>query len=191
MSVDLATLSVVQIVRCICKMLILEVGMPTRKKPKNGLIAMDLLILAGSYVGVAGLKPVMVSYLTPKYLLGFGITLFIWMISSFYFKKYHISRKERPTFLLRNVIYPNLVTLAIISFIIYAFNTTFYSRMMVLGTIGAATIIEIFFFSLYTYVLSSTIATSTRMRDLFGRQLSKSVVSYRNNILRNMWTWTM
>ena len=137
-------------------MLILEERMPTRKKPKNGLIAMDLLILAGSYIGVAGLKPVMVSYLTPKYLLGFGIMLFIWMVSSFYFKKYHISRKERPTFLVRNIIVPNLVTLAIISFIIYAFNTTFYSRMMVLGTFGAATFIEIFFFSLYTYVLSST-----------------------------------
>ncbi len=137
-------------------MLILEVGMPTRKKPKNGLIAIDLLILVGSYIGVAGLKPVMASYMSPKYLIGFGITLVIWMISSFYFKKYHISRKERPTFLVRNIIVPNLVTLAILSFIIYAFNTTFYSRMMVLGTFGAATVIEIFFFSLYTYVLSST-----------------------------------
>jgi hypothetical protein len=129
--------------------------MSTRKKPKNGLIAIDLLILVASYVGVAGLKPVMVSYLTPKYLIGFGITLFLWMVSSFYFKKYHITRKERPTFLLRNIIVPNLVTLSFISFIIYAFNTTFYSRMMVLGTFGVATVIEIFFFSLYTYVLVS------------------------------------
>ena len=78
--------------------------MPTRKKPKNGLIAIDLLILVASYVGVAGLKPVMVSYLTPRYLIGFGITLFIWMVCSFYFKKYLITRKERLTFLLRNVI---------------------------------------------------------------------------------------
>jgi len=130
--------------------------MPTRKKPKNGLIALDLLILAGSYIGVAGLKPVMASYLSPKYLIGFGVTLVIWMFSSFYFKKYLISRKERPVFLLRNVISPNLVTLAIVSFIIYIFNTTFYSRMMVLGTFGVATAIEVFFFSLYSYVLVST-----------------------------------
>ena len=70
--------------------------MSTRKKPKNGLIAIDLLILVGSYIVVAGLKPVMAAYLSPKYLIGFGIMLFIWMVSSFYFKKYHISRKEKP-----------------------------------------------------------------------------------------------
>jgi len=130
--------------------------MSTRKKPKNGLIAIDLLILAGAYVFMAGLKPVMVSYLSPKYLIGFGVTLCIWVFSSFYFKKYHITRKERPTFLLRNIISPNFVTLAFVSFIIYAFNTTFYSRMMVLGTFGVATVLEVFVFSLYTYLISST-----------------------------------
>ena len=130
--------------------------MSTRKKPKNGLIAIDLLILAGAYVFMAGLKPVMVSYLSPKYLIGFGVTLCLWVISSFYFKKYHITRKERPTFLLRNIISPNFVTLAFVSFIIYAFNTTFYSRMMVLGTFGVATVLEVFVFSLYTYLISST-----------------------------------
>ena len=126
------------------------------KKPKAGLIAIDLLILAAAYIFMAGLKPVMVSYLSSKYLIGFGVALFLWMISSFYFKKYHISRKERPTFLLKNIIYPNLVALAFVAFIIYAFNTTYYSRMMVLGTFGAATVAEMFVFSIYTYLITST-----------------------------------
>lgn len=130
--------------------------MSTRKKPKSGLIIIDLLILAGSYIVMAGLKPVMVSYLSHRYLLGFGVMLILWVFSSFYFKKYLISRKERPTFLLRNIIVPNLVTLAFVTFVIYAFNTTYFSRMMVLGTFGLATTLEIFFFSLYTYVLVST-----------------------------------
>jgi hypothetical protein len=129
--------------------------MSTRKKPKTGLILFDLLTLGGSYVFMAGLKPVMVSYLSVSYLIGFGVMLILWMFSSFYFKKYLISRKERPTFLLRNIIYPNLVALAFVSFIIYAFNTTFYSRMMVLGTVGVATVVEIVFFSIYTYLLVS------------------------------------
>ena len=114
------------------------------KKPKAGLIAIDLLIFAAAYIFMAGLKPVMASYLSLQYLVGFGVALFLWMISSFYFKKYHISKKERPTFLLRNIIYPNLVSLAFVAFIIYAFNTTFYSRMMVLGTFGVATVVEMF-----------------------------------------------
>lgn len=125
------------------------------KRPKPGLIIVDLIILSGSYVFMAGLKPVMVSYLSTKYLIGFGITLILWMFSSFYFRKYQITRKEKPTFLFRNIIIPNLVALAFVAFIIYAFNTTFYSRMMVLGTFGVATLVEMLFFSLYTYLLVS------------------------------------
>jgi len=124
-------------------------------KPKPGLILIDLLILAGAYVFMAGLKPVMVSYLSTRYLIGFGVTLILWMVCSFYFKKYHIGRKEPPSFLMRNIIYPNLVALAFVSFIIYAFDTTFYSRMMVFGTFGVATLVEMAFFSLYTYLISS------------------------------------
>lgn len=125
------------------------------KRPKAGLIIVDLIILSGSYVFMAGLKPVMVSYLSPRYLVGFGITVFLWISSSFYFKKYNISRKEKPAFLFRNIINPNLVALAFVAFIIYAFNTTFYSRMMVFGTVGVATLVEMMFFSLYTYLLVS------------------------------------
>lgn len=130
--------------------------MSTRKKPKNVLIILDLLILGGSFILMAGLKPVMTSYLTSKYLIGFGILFVIWIFTSFYFHKYHITRKEHPTFLLRNIIVPNLVSLAFVSFIIYAFNTTFFSRMMVFGTVVLASLLEAFFFSIYTYLLVST-----------------------------------
>jgi hypothetical protein len=125
------------------------------KKTKSGLVIMDLRILTVSYAFLAGLKPVMVNYLTPRYLIGFGITVALWMISSFYFNKYSISRKENPRFLIRNIISPNLVALAFVSFIIYAFNTTFYSRMMVFGTFGAATLLDMMFFSLYSYLIGS------------------------------------
>ena len=125
------------------------------KRPKTGLIIIDLVILSGSYVFMAGLKPVMVSYLSTMYLIGFGVTVLLWMVCSFYFKKYVITRKEKPTFLFRNILYPNLLALAFVAFIIYAFNTTFFSRMMVLGTFGVATVVEMVFFSLYTYLLVS------------------------------------
>jgi hypothetical protein len=125
------------------------------KKQRPGLIIIDLIILSGSYVLMAGMKPVMVSYLSTRYLVGFGITLFLWMFSSFYFHKYSISRKENPKFLIRNIISPNLVALAFIAFIIYAFNTTFFSRMMVFGTVGVATLMELVFFGLFTYLIAS------------------------------------
>jgi hypothetical protein len=124
-------------------------------KPRPGLIIFDLIILSGSYLFTASLKPVMVSYLSPRYLIGFAVTLFLWMVSSFYFRKYHISRREHPAFLFRTIIRPNLVALAFVAFIIYAFNTTFYSRMMVFGTVGITTLVELMLFSLYTYLVAS------------------------------------
>ncbi len=124
-------------------------------RPKTGLIIIDLIILSGSYVLMAGLKPVMVSYMSTRYLIGFGVTLSLWLITSFYFKKFQIIRKEKPTFLFRNILLPNLIALAFVAFIIYAFNTTFFSRMMVFGTFGVATMVEMMFFSLYTYLLVS------------------------------------
>jgi hypothetical protein len=130
--------------------------MSTRKKPKNGLIAIDLLLLGGSYFIMAGLKPAITSYLSSEYLIGLGVLLSTWIFTSFYFKKYHITRKEKPNFLIRNILIPNLVSLAFVSFIIYAFNTTFFSRMMVFGTVGLASLLEVFVFSLYTYILVST-----------------------------------
>jgi len=130
--------------------------MSTRRKPRNGLIVVDLLILGGAYIIMAGLKPVTLPYLSTRYLIGFGVLLALWIISSFYFKKYHITRKEKPTFLVRNILVPNLVTMALVSFIIYAFNTTYFSRMMVFGTVGIASLVEVLVFSIYTYLLVST-----------------------------------
>jgi hypothetical protein len=108
-----------------------------------------------AYVVTAGFKPVMIAYMSQRYLAGFGVMLTLWVFSSFYMGKYAIIRKENPRFLIRKIIMPNLVALAFVAFIIYAFNTTFFSRMMVFGTVGLATVTEMMFFSLYTYLLAS------------------------------------
>jgi len=162
------------------------------KKSKTGLVLIDLLILSTAYIITAGLKPVMVSYMSNRYLIGFGVLLALWMFSSFYFSKYAISRKENPRFLMRNIIIPNLVALAFVSFIIYAFNTTFYSRMMVLGTVGLATVMELMFFSLYTYLMASPEyeAASAFLEKppspADRRKMDKAVVHSDNHIDRKM-----
>lgn len=127
------------------------------KKSKTGLLIIDILILSGAYMFTAVMKPVMVSYMSNRYMVGFGVMLGLWIISSFYFGKYSISRKENPKFLIRNIIVPNLVAMAFVAFIIYAFNTTFFSRMMVFGTVGLATLVELMVFSLYTYLMASPV----------------------------------
>ncbi|MEZ5073033.1 MAG: hypothetical protein R2751_19325 [Bacteroidales bacterium] len=60
------------------------------KRPRTGLILIDILLLSAAYVLMASLKPIMVSYLNTRYLVGFQVTVFLWMWSLFYLKKYHV-----------------------------------------------------------------------------------------------------
>ena len=66
------------------------------KRPKTGLIIIDLIIsirilcIYGRTKACDGILSQ-----STRYLIGFGITLFLWMVSSFYFKKYMIIRGKR------------------------------------------------------------------------------------------------
>jgi len=129
---------------------------PTRPQAKAGLIVLDLLLLTLAYFFMAWVKSGP-QYLGGKYLLGFGVVVILWVINSFYLKKYHTAKKEKPLYLFRTLLYPNLMTTAFVAFAIYAFNTTFFSHMMVFGTVGIATLLEMLFFGLYTYAIRSQV----------------------------------
>jgi hypothetical protein len=126
------------------------------KKAHSGLIIVDILLLTAAYFFMAWVKSG-ATYLSDSYLLGFMITVVIWVISSFYLKKYHPHKGEKVLHFFRMIIYPNLLTVAFLSFIIYGFGTTFYSRLMVFGTLGIATALELIIFGLYTYAIRSTV----------------------------------
>lgn len=129
---------------------------PSRPKANTGLIILDLFLLMVAYFFMAWLKSGP-QYLEGQYLIGFFVVVILWIINSFYLKKYHITKKEKPLYLFRTLIYPNLLTTAFVAFIIYAFGTTFFSRMMVFGTVGIATLLEMLFFGLFTYAIRSQI----------------------------------
>src|SRR6056297_2673331 len=125
-----------------------------RPRPKTGLIVLDILLLSAAYCFMAWAKSG-TSYLGKEYLIGFAVVIGLWICCSFYLKKYHVQTKEKPLYLFRVIIYPNLLTIALVAFIIYAFGTTLYSRMMVFGTFGIATLLEIVFFGLFVYAIRS------------------------------------
>lgn len=128
----------------------------TLKKANSGLILIDVLLLTAAYFFMAWVKSGS-TYLSGRYLIGFVITLAIWIVCSFYLKKYHPRKSEKILYFFRMIVYPNLLTVAFLSFIIYAFGTTFYSRLMVFGTLGIATGLELIVFGLYTYAIRSAV----------------------------------
>ena len=128
----------------------------TIERARPGLIFTDLLLLTVAYFFMAWIKSGP-TYLSGEYLIGFGVTVIIWVNSSFYLKKYHPHKKEKVLYFFRIIAYPNLLTVAFLSFIIYAFGTTFFSRLMVFGTLGIATGLELIVFGLYTYAIRSQV----------------------------------
>jgi lipopolysaccharide/colanic/teichoic acid biosynthesis glycosyltransferase len=129
---------------------------PKRPKAKAVLIILDLFLVTVAYFFMAWVKSGS-RYLTGIYLIGFGVVVVFWVINSFYLNKYHTVKKEKPLYLVRLILYPNLLTTAFVAFVIYAFNTTFFSRMMVFGTVGIATMLEMLFFGLYAYAIRSQV----------------------------------
>ena len=115
----------------------------------------DLLILTGSFLVVALYKPSTASYLSNDYLVAFGVLLVVWSASSFYFKKYTFKKKHRIELLVRNVLLSNFMSTGVILVFIAFLLVTGYSRLMLFGTIGLATILELVTGNLYHLLIKT------------------------------------
>ena len=125
------------------------------QKRKLIIFLIDLLILTGSFLLVALYKPSTSSYLSREYLVAFGSLLLVWSVCSFYFKKYTFKKKHTIERLVRNVLLSNFVSMGVILVFIVMLWITGYSRLMLFGTIGLATLLELVTGNLY-YLLIKT-----------------------------------
>lgn len=128
------------------------------------IFTLDILILILSFLIMAAYKPGTPNYLSWRYLTGFGILVFTWLIFSGYFKKYVFKKKVSLNKILRRILISNLFSISILSVFMMAFSVTSYSRLVFFGTAAIATILEIFLANLY-YLL---IHTSNGKTDLLN-----------------------
>jgi lipopolysaccharide/colanic/teichoic acid biosynthesis glycosyltransferase len=84
-----------------------------------------------------------------NYLPSFILFISIWILLSFAFKKYQYQHDKKLNYFLSIILKSNLLTLAIAASIMYVIRESHYSRFIVLGTIGLATIFETTFMSAY------------------------------------------
>ena len=155
---------------------------PAMKYPANGkmliIFATDLVILTGSFLLAALYKPATANYLSADYLNAFGLLLVIWSFSSFYFKKYEFRKKYRAERFIRTILLSNFISLGAILAAITLLWFTGFSRIMLFGTIGLATMIELFTGNLYySLIRTRTIngydpfnppASSTELKQAMG-----------------------
>jgi lipopolysaccharide/colanic/teichoic acid biosynthesis glycosyltransferase len=109
----------------------------------------DLIIVATSYIIGVSLKPGTNSTYYSTYGVSFLLFLFVWMIVSFALEKYNFRSNTTWPELFKKIIIGNLFIFFIITSMMYLFQSFNYSRFIVLGTVGIATLAEFFFASVY------------------------------------------
>ncbi len=116
-------------------------------------IIIDLIVVVLSYLLVVYAKSgALAGYLQPKYTMPFLLFLVIWLVISALFKKYAFRDYDKFKRVLVSVLPGNIFILGVVSIFIYFFYTFYFSRLLVLGTIVTASLVELGFGFLYHFV---------------------------------------
>lgn len=105
----------------------------------------DIIILLIAFLICIWIKPGSHKNYLINYSGEFILFLVIWSISSFFFKKYATLLTEEKVKILKSVILSNIFAFAIVTSLMYVSRISYYSRLVVVGTIGIASFMEFFF----------------------------------------------
>ena len=123
------------------------------------------------------IKPVPFQQALVKYLNSFLLFLSIWFVISILGKKYTIHREENLSQIFRLIVFSNILVMGVATTIMFLVRIDYYSRMVVFGTIAAATLLELLWgiigYYLRTAILEPVDAGTAKT--LKKRQLLKKV----------------
>jgi len=107
-------------------------------------IATDLLVVALSYFLTGWIKSgVLFNYFDQRYTTPFLIFLALWPVVSLAAGKYSFEKYDRYSKVIGSILSSNFIILGTASLLIYFFNTFYFSRFLVLGTLLLATVFEL------------------------------------------------
>ena len=112
-------------------------------KRKLLFILIDLILVFASFMLMAWIKPATVRVVLPTYWVPFIYFSLIWLFISIFIGKYNLDEAKSGRDVYVPITITNFTILAIITIMVYAFKYVFYSRLMVFGTIGVASILEV------------------------------------------------
>ncbi len=114
-------------------------------KTRISTIFIDLLIVFITFLLILWWKPEVVKGMTPDYWKSFWIFLTIWLLVSLMLEKYHCTLINKYRDVVFTVIIANVSILAIVSILIFSFKAYGFSRLVVYGIIGLASLQELIF----------------------------------------------
>jgi lipopolysaccharide/colanic/teichoic acid biosynthesis glycosyltransferase len=146
-----------------------------QKKRLAGFIT-DFFIVSVSFVVCVWLKPGENTPYYVNYFRSFILFLAVWMLVSFVLDKYGLYGSAAWGEVLKKVILINLIIFFLITSMMYVFQSFNYSRFIVLGTVGVATIGELSFGSVYAMFSNARVKEDqgTTISLLSGRILRRN-----------------
>ena len=132
-----------------------NVSKTNKRNLKRGWVLwlIDIIIIILCFLYIAKLKPATVRIVLPKYTDPFYVFAVVWSMVSFITGKYFLIRKLRRKDYLLMILLSNAAITGVISFAVYFLGYANFSRLIVFGTIGAATLAELVLASIYTYYI--------------------------------------
>ena len=139
----------------------------------------DLVLVTASFAICVWLKPGVSTSYYVSYFNSFLLFLFIWIIVSFSMEKFNFRVLSTWMLMLRKIMITNLIIFFIVTSMMYLFQSFNYSRFIVIGTVGIATLAELFLGSFYFLVINTRVKFENVS---VGQLLSNNKISFRERI---------
>lgn len=120
-------------------------------------VVADIVILTISFLAMIWTKPSNLKAYLPSHGLFFAGLAILWIIVSLINGKMHRGKIINFTTLFTRVLTSNIIAISITALVMYSFREYFYSRTIVLGTAGLATVLELIIGSLYITYKRATV----------------------------------
>jgi lipopolysaccharide/colanic/teichoic acid biosynthesis glycosyltransferase len=125
------------------------------QKRSSSSFIFDLFIVSLSFILCVWLKPGENTAYYKNYSNSFLLFLLIWVTGSFFFEKYGVLANLPWKIGLKRILLINLVIFFFVTSIMYIFQTFYFSRFIVLGTVGVTTVAELALGTIY-YLVKNT-----------------------------------
>lgn len=145
-------------------------------KRKSALIIIDILLIIGVFILFIYLKKAPLIPTILRYLKSFILFLAIWVSVSWFSDKYKKHPREKLNRFIFQLILINILALGIITTLMFLFRIAYFSRFLVFGTIIATTLVELFAWTLYHWIIhASTIFDSNSLQQYNERNKKKKL----------------
>ncbi len=117
-------------------------------------IIVDVVLVTLSFLFFIWVKPASKAYYLPEYYQPFLLFLGVWLIVSLIIGKYQLHKIKKPKDIYVYTLISNITITGIVTSLIYFNNLFSYSRLIVFGTIGLSTLLELligYVFSAYKF----------------------------------------